>query len=518
MPHLDIVTQQAQRLGYQLLCAAAENNLPTVERHLKSLMHLVAHFKKETQYTGEDLEKIIAEKIIKPCLDHVDDKGNTALFWAVYFHNPVMFKKLESNGTDCNLVNYKGFSLHDEAIQRGYRGLSQGLASLQKQKAAFKHDEHEHYRQQVSIVKELGHVYGISDVKHNPISLKHPTAKNFKVIDFEGAHSCFSVPLLLQFVNAYQQSDDCNNTSFFKKITTALEKQAQYLNCNPTVTADTLIEMMTNNQLAILNLESKTNHDRHATTIAYYKNSLVYCNRGFGQDTETGTTVYLDTTQTAPVLLEPELQALCYGKNRVFQTQAEITAWVKNQTKHYTHSIGLPAKAQKHGTCSFVNAKSAIQGILYVLERERLIETGLTDPEALHTQSASYAAEEYKRFTKFMRDTETKKLIQDMLEALEKAPQTHNDILFYKQLLIHAIKAHYGSGKNSSPAKKADELSRVKMIFDALEGHIILKDIISKLEAAPKILFQSLEQKSDKPIESTQPATKSPKTKPTGNL
>jgi len=192
------------------------------------------------------------------------------------------------------------------------------------------------------------------------------------------------------------------------------------------------------------------------------------------------------------------LNSLCYG-NMGYGTsqyiwQADINGYVAELTKG-TKAVNLPAKAQKHATCSFVNIKSSIQGILYLLERERLLNSGITDTARLHKESASYAQSEYKHFSKFIRDEEIKKLINGLKNALDKSLQQSNpEVTFYTQLLIHAITAHHGSKTESSPAKKANELARIQMIVKALDQYPeVIKEIISTLGESYTTLLQPVE-------------------------
>lgn len=162
----------------------------------------------------------------------------------------------------------------------------------------------------------------------------------------------------------------------------------------------------------------------HAIGISFYKDKMIISNRGEGKEPGFGVCIYkIDPND--PRINADFIRKITAGAD----TNDEKTI------KELIKSIIVPPgskpiqafeqKAQNHGTCSYVNPKSTIIGMLYLLKIEELAKKrGLVETdETIKLEAKQYAETEYKKFTRFIRDEAIDDLIlkinNETLEFIE---------------------------------------------------------------------------------------------------
>ena len=151
----------------------------------------------------------------------------------------------------------------------------------------------------------------------------------------------------------------------------------------------------------------------------------------------------------------------------------------------------LPAKAQKQGTCTFINRKSVIEGFLYVLEREKKIqdllkhkgvilnELSKKELDKIDLEAQEYAQKQYKRFTFSMREAE----INQRLDELAAIPQQRGD----KEL---SDEEH-----NDAPASETETETDLYVYLDLFRSYVF--KVVKRIENKKKTPNLDLESRVD---------------------
>lgn len=210
----------------------------------------------------------------------------------------------------------------------------------------------------------------------------------------------------------------------------------------------------------------------HGIGIVLYKDYLILSNRGQGR-LETGTTIYKVSNVNA---ITPDLiKKLIKGRDGPLIRQEVMTA-LEGIVNIDNPIARLPSKQQKWGTCSYVNIKAAVEGIMFVKDYEARMGSNPNAQDNI-TKAAEFARKEYKIFTQLIREKEVTRLIQEYKLAKAGKAKDPNLHQIYKDLFYYVLKEHHGVGKNPivnenrsyKMKKHSTELDRALKILQALE-------------------------------------------------
>lgn len=353
-----------------------------------------------------------------------------------------------------------------------------------------------------------GHVLGLS----GGMKIRLPDNDSFDVT-LTGNPPHYSIATLNSLVSSFIRSGKCTGESreYFKKIQHSLCIESDYLNCEPEITTQSLLNEYHSGQLITPNCGWKD----HDVGIAIYNGYLVVSNRGdrLRRD-EGGVIIY--KIKSDFVMTQEFIESLKPAGSPL--DAAIIRKRYMDIVDPTAEKIVLTAKDQKHGTCSFVNPKASMKGILYLLKKEELRKAWLERPgfaehkqglnhkdakirkkyeTMLHDEAESYSTKQYKLFTKFMRDYQLNEFLNELQKSIIEDRQGDSD--FYKDLLVIYVNQHH-SKKTSSPKKAYDELERFKYLLfgsDRLEARQYMRKALYEnaslnptLESTLNELFQ----------------------------
>lgn len=129
----------------------------------------------------------------------------------------------------------------------------------------------------------------------------------------------------------------------------------------------------------------------------------------------------------------------------------------------------LDSKEQQHGTCTYVNIKSAQQALLFMFEYERLQQNKSLSEEEKIKSAREYARMNYKDMTKHMRNQATQELVESLNPKTQNSAVRDKEIAF--QLLKLEIMSHHGQQKltiQDRSEKQKTELIRLIYILTHL--------------------------------------------------
>lgn len=354
------------------------------------------------------------------------------------------------------------------------------------------------FNKSYNIIKEAGHVMGMNNIITLGFSV---TQVKFKInssffSSFEAVKLlCENISDYNQFIQLGDKSDAVTHSHYFREIEEAFLAELDYLKFeNPEAALEKLSKRYKDGKLVII----PCNWEGHSTTIALYKDNMIVCNRGEGGTKGSGTLIYKIKD---PKLITASFMASLYPKGNpkkrndivpIYKALVTIPPFAK-----------LPSKGQKHNTCAFVNAKSAIEGILFVFEKERLQQKEVETRESqtkLQAQALMYAETQYKKFTSFIREKQIEKLIRGikndsqnkvlyelllclLFEKMCGLTQRKNKL--YEAERIHMPKGH----------KMLQDLKRAKNILLALDDNL-RKNLIDQLASNQESFFDYLKEAS----------------------
>ena len=188
---------------------------------------------------------------------------------------------------------------------------------------------------------------------------------------------------------------------------------------------------------------------QHGISITLYNDNLIISNRG-AERLDFGTLIF--RIRNKAKITEDFIKELRAANG----TEAIIDCLMKNNID-VLDTKGFDLKEQRHGTCTFVNEKSAIIAYLYLLRREE----GASQKEA-----TQYAEKYYKIFTNEIRNIFIEKLLDKFGTAKDEKERD-----FYITVMADIIQAHHGQDKPFSYPrmhKKTQEVDRAAMIFEGI--------------------------------------------------
>ena len=312
----------------------------------------------------------------------------------------------------------------------------------------------------IKFLKQKGHSLGISSA----IIMKDPDSKDVRV-GFEGNQNVHSMASLLHFMEGYQSSIAVKRESeriaeYLSHIRDAYKDVLGYVSLEKS--PKDLLEKIKNDKVNPTILTS--GWMQHTLSIAFFGDYIILSNRGGGREkVDFGTRIYKRTPETDKLLTEEFIKNL--------QDPTVDSETILKRVNQLLPSLNfleeMASEDQKHGTCSFVNHKSIMQPILYLMELKRLAkEKGVSeDDKAIKTLAQDFAKKEYKNFTHWMRDREI-----DDIAAQYKSEVIPKTIL--NQLVSAYIEEHFKPDKAPrNPAKRGEEIERAFRLLQAMEDN-----------------------------------------------
>ncbi len=418
--------------------------------------------------TPEIFELLLSQPDLQ--IDLKDSRGNTALFWAIYTGNLNFVQKLLAKGANPNQINSTGETPLAMAKEYGQAKIVQLLSPISKtpiskkgreSKEEEKKADEEEALNNIHSILRTGHVLGLS----GKIPLSLPDG-SISLIPTEGAFSLDSIKILNDIVDTYSKTIPVESPlqKHFNIVKKAFKKEARFLEYDGSETAKSLFGSFQDDQEVTVLPTGWQNHD---VTVVFYKNKMILSNRGRGGKEGQGydTSIYELSKEDLEKLEPKYFESLRPPGTRSMEDMMPLI--MKYATSDRLKAK-IPSKEQAHGTCSFVNAKSSIKGILYLLKLEELQQDKSKSTSEIEKEAIEYSVKEYKKFTTFMRDQEINNLIEK-LNSLKTGEERQRKLIL--DLLTEYIFAHHGQekaiSKNRRP-KILSELNRVRNILTAL--------------------------------------------------
>lgn len=381
------------------------------------------------------------------------ENGHSALHYAVFNRNLALLKFL-INDTNINSlsINQNGSTPLDCARKMG---LTEFVSILEKREALDRKrgketEESVIFNNTLHMIKKAGHVMGLSDT----ITIQRPNGKKYAV-ETGGYDDYGSALILKEAVAKYratlQKSGNTQIESYFDKTHHAIDLAVALTKQDNAVDTKTLLETYKRDQIIIV--PCGWDFPDHTITITLYKENLVICDRGSGAFS--ATMVY--QLPNRALITEDFLKSLRNPNSSMEEIFATLSDYAG--IDFYNEFIQLPTKEQKHGTCSFVNFKSALIGILFLLKLEEC-----KDP----TIAQKFAEKQYKAFTGSMRDTFLDNLLKEYATLKSKDSKKT-----YLEVFALIIKEHHGQIKPNASHDRLDkrkqEIERLLKIFNGLD-------------------------------------------------
>lgn len=500
--------------GVNLKIANNEGETPTIlaaQRNLEILNLLLSQ--KSISQKGDAISAFEINK--------KDNKGNTALCYI--FHKTVAAAKISAaaktllmHGADPNIANAKGVLplicavdlpevlnelligganpfIHDN---NGYSPLNVAMAAgnfksvellkefskrfMEKMKDDVAINEEILFGKRCVKVKEAGHVLGLSS------KIKVKRGANVVEIETEGNFPQLSVKILNELLAAYQRENKLSNElqADFKEITEAFILCDKHLKYEDEKTFKELLERYKpsindkNGKIVAIS----TGWDRHAIGIGLRKGKAFVCNRGEKGDVNS---VYGHTFNAIFGIIDDDFidDQFIRDVHKTVPPREMLNDIIFKKMDKTKPLTTFANKSQEHGTCSFANIKSLIESFLYDLKLDRLLEMNIA-PKIADEMAKKYAREEYKKFTKFIRDYMILKLCSEMKNLNEDDRKLNFDILKETVLTHHSYVALNGDSRTSYLlAKDGNALERARIVLESLndvEKKEMLNDLLIK--------------------------------------
>lgn len=195
----------------------------------------------------------------------------------------------------------------------------------------------------------------------------------------------------------------------------------------------------------------------HAVSLVFYKNKLIITNRGIHGDQSFGSKIYSIPDNKLHLIdnsLFHEINNCRYQKSIHLHKVLDRLVDIENPLAKF------PSKGQKHGTCGFVNHKSSIEAMLYLL--------ALDNRNISEEKAKQYARKQYKEFTHFIREDEVNEIIKTIQDEKNKA-KFDLYIQLVKQIIIEHHSTPDQKEEKESPIRvKNVEMDRTLRLINAL--------------------------------------------------
>lgn len=420
----------------------------------------------------EIVEKITRKLVETNKREIVKPLEEMLILKAVTKNNTKFAHFLIDHGANMRAIFAGGDNLLEVAFETGDKEL---VAKIKRKYVQFWNNEidiePDPFLRNFRLVKDAGHVLGLS--KGN-IAIKLPHMDSFQTTPYEGASRYRSMNVLLDFLQDYLNKN---------KESISSETQKYYQEISESISRMMELDPYDAHKINLV----PSGWSEHVITLAFYKGELVVANRGGGKKAhDTGLNIYALSDKTKSRIGNELLTDLSNfnEKDSPKYSETVILKKIDDLILEYQEKIPLRSKDQKHGTCSFVNLKAAIQAILCVRKKEDLLkqkgEVSKDEKEIIEHEATRYARKEYKKFTSFIRGRFLDKLIE---KVNFNDPRNPEQKTISQKILIDYIKQHHGMDVRSIE-KRATELSRVYKILSSLNS----TEIRALIEANKKLM------------------------------
>ncbi len=335
-------------------------------------------------------------------------------------------------------------------------------------------------REQRNYIKKKGHALGISDM----ILFLNPIAGKNATVHTEGFEDKYSIENLHSYLKDYLNQlpklsehkargkgeareskaaveEKSNLIKHLTEINEAVTALSEYTNLKDAEKSSPkyLLDRIKQNKLTILT----GSWADHAFSIAIMGDFLIVSNRGSGRAaTEHGSEIYRLTETEKKLITEDFIRSIADNS----ETKKDlILKRLKTITKPENFIEEIESQDQKHGTCSFVNHKSMIRSLLYLMEcQSQASKLGRALSKTEKDQAASFAKQHYKEFTQWMRDEE----IDDIVKAY-KEETVSKTIL--EQLIKSYIDEHFLKSPSKNAAKTKEDILRALKLLSLLNDN-----------------------------------------------
>lgn len=378
------------------------------------------------------------------------EKGNLNPFFAIERQTRTLLALARENHL------YESAELLD-AYEKKY------IASHQSTDAA-KLTKSQDLLKRIHFIKQKGHSLGISGEVLMEDLEAADKGKQI-AITFENYSPESSIEHLTDLFNEYVASRALKPG--FEKISghlTAIQEAYQGLLANTKLAqkSGVLADRIAAGKLTIL----KAGWSEHFMSIAALGDHLIFCNRGYGvAKSGLGSQIYKFGDLARVRLKEKMINSL----SDYVATEKEIFARINRIMPKEDLLEEIEAEDQKYGTCTFVNQKSIIRPILYLLERKKLA-LALSKPETdmdVMNKAEIFAKKEYKNFTRWMRDREIDDIVAQYKTG-DKTGAIPKPIL--NQIVTAYIHQHFTVTKaTKDPEKRVLEIERAWKLLQAMD-------------------------------------------------
>ncbi len=335
----------------------------------------------------------------------------------------------------------------------------------------------------MDFLKQKGHSLGISatitidDIKSEP--------ERIKLEGYQNVRSLFN---LANFAKHYQNSIASKKGSeqiaeYLGRINSAYQDVLGFVSLAKN--ASDLLEKIKNDRMNPTILTA--GWDSHTLSIAFFGDYIILSNRGGGREkADYGTRIYKRTPETDKVLTEEYIKGLqdATADSETILKRINILLPASNLIEE------MESQDQKHGTCSFVNHKSIMRPILYLMERKRLAKAkGVSeDDKDVIKEAHVFAKKAYKDYTRWMRDKEI-----DDIVANYKSGDIPQKVL--DQLVAAYIDQHFGLGKTpKDPEKRNFEIERAFRLLQAMDEDKRVEYLTDHILKSPNSLLKEAEK------------------------
>ncbi len=342
------------------------------------------------------------------------------------------------------------------------------------------------------IVKDAGHVLGFTALIANNRSTGFDDNESF--------------PLLRGYIEAYvQQNSDSLLAKHFNQenseIKAALDLAIQWQEADGEITHQQFLDHYEKGKITILPVSAAL----HSFTLIACNDLLIVCNRGGAK---------LDEPISVFKIPDPGKITKAFLESVIPENRKPYLNDAVNSINKFVDIENNPplmtfeSHAQKHGTCTFVNIKAALQPLLFLSElcaRSPIPAEGGPDSGFLVLNKITFAKDfseiqnevqqAYKAFTEDMRNQKVNELCE-AFQTLELDPEKK---AVYLAIFRAVLKEHHGqmssirhNGKRK--LKIENEKIRAEQILSILaptDKHAILTEILSIYDKDPKGSIQT---------------------------
>ncbi len=375
-------------------------------------------------------------------LDLRDEGYNTPLMHAARAGNLSVIDWLLKNNADPSLTDHQGNTFLDYLTKKQKEEI---------QPILIEHNINTRWDQDLESVKSYGHVLGIGSflalgktlgvggVIEVPMSLNG--SKSVSVFTEGWSSGSAYKELSKQFSN--YQPQDSTDISAFEAISAAMHRTNEFSIQHElsSMTLDNIVGSMTTDYEENKPVIIPVGFGGHMCGLAIYKDKLIYTDRFLptGGLVKNCTNIYqLNTTD------KEAINSLIQGVLFKSDSQEELLNALSNVVDLKNPILRVGDSAQTHGTCSYSNPRSNVEGLLCVLKADTTTEKSISTA-GIHSFKKS-AHHSYKTFSNSIHTTKIDDLIKDMADASKAKDAPHTKM--YYQIATSYIKGHGDKNKN----------------------------------------------------------------------